>query len=402
MAKILGIGNAVLDTLLTVDHFPEENEELRAQQKKQLVGGNINNSLYVLSQLGHQCAICTSVAADQEAKQLLSGIKARNIDTKHVQTFIKGRTPHSFVTLNQHNGSRTIVHYRDLPEVGFDFFAKIEIEEYDWLHFEGRNMEHLPGMLNIAKTFLDQQPISLEIEKPREGIEALFSQANLLIVSHHYAKAKGFTDGEALLSSIRELAPQTNLVCTWGENGAWFCTPGGEIRHQKAETVDLIIDTLGAGDTFNAGLIHSLHATGNLQEAVAFASQLAAKKIRQQGLDDILSEKNADRPLANIKQVTNAKATVVESLDGTSIVLIKYETGIKAYENNCPHQNVPLNEAYKIDVNPFEKTMKCSVHDAFFNIEDGLCVEGPCWNESLKSLPIRVDDQGDIYLLGDR
>ncbi|MBF6058733.1 MULTISPECIES: PfkB family carbohydrate kinase [Thiomicrorhabdus] len=401
MAKILGIGNAVLDTLFTVNHYPDENEELRASQKQQLVGGNINNSLYVLSQLGHQCAICTSVAADQEAKQLIAGIKERKIDTTHVQTFIKGRTPNSFITLNSQNGSRTIVHYRDLPEISFDFFAKIEIEDYDWLHFEGRNMQHLPGMLNIAKTFLDEQPISLEIEKPREGIEALFPQANLLIFSHHYGTAKGFNDGETLLKSMQELAPHSNLVCTWGEKGAWFCSPGGEIKHQVAESIDHIVDTLGAGDTFNAGLIHSLNESKDLQQAVAFASQLAAKKIRQNGLDDLLTEKNSDHPLANIKQVTNAKTTVVESLDGTSVVLIKFEGKIKAYENNCPHQNVPLNEAYKIDVNPFDNTMKCSVHDAFFNIEDGLCVEGPCWNESLKSLSIRVDDKGDIYLLSE-
>jgi ketohexokinase len=81
------------------------------------------------------------------------------------------------------------------------------------------------------------------------------------------------------------------------------------------------------------------------------------------------------------------------------VVLIKFEDSIKAYLNNCPHQNVPLDEAYKIDVNPFEKTMKCSVHDAFFNIEDGVCVEGPCWDEALEALEIKIDANGDIYLV---
>jgi ketohexokinase len=59
---------------------------------------------------------------------------------------------------------------------------------------------------------------------------------------------------------------------------------------------------------------------------------------------------------------------------------------------------VPLNEAYKIDVNPFEKTLKCSVHDAYFNIDDGLCVEGPCWNESLTPVAVKLDENGDIFL----
>ncbi|WP_321324369.1 PfkB family carbohydrate kinase [Thiomicrorhabdus sp.] len=396
MSKILGIGNSVLDIILTVDHHPQEDEELRASNKQISTGGNVNNSLYVLNQLGHQTDICTTIAADSESKQLLSGLAERNISTEHVQKFIKGRTPTSFVTLNAENGHRTIVHFRDLPEISFDFFAKIEIEEYDWLHFEGRNMAQLPGMVNIAKTFLTYQPISLEVEKPREGIETLFNSVNLIIFSHHYAKAKGFANGKELLESLD--LPNANLVCTWGEDGVWLKAPGGSIEHVEAEQVNPVIDTLGAGDTFNAGLIHALTEKQPLADAVSYASKLAAKKCLQPGLDNLLKANEANKALANIKQLSNAKTTIVNDASGRSLVLIKYEDGVRCFLNNCPHQDVPLNEAYKIDVNPFEKTMKCSVHDAYFNIEDGLCIEGPCWDESLTSIAIKLDENGDIFL----
>ncbi|GAB6069708.1 hypothetical protein JCM30760_08050 [Thiomicrorhabdus hydrogeniphila] len=396
MSKILGIGNSVLDIILSVEHHPQEDEELRALNKQISTGGNVNNTLYVLNQLGHQTDICTTVAADSEAKQLLTGLNERNISTEHIQKFIKGRTPTSFITLNAQNGHRTIVHYRDLPEISFDFFAKIEIEEYDWLHFEGRNMPHLPGMINISKTFLTHQPISLEVEKPRDGIEALFSSVNLIIFSHHYAKAKGFSNGHELLESL-DLA-NTNLVCTWGTEGVWLQPAGGTIEHIEAEKVSPVIDTLGAGDTFNAGLIHSLIEKKPLIDAVIYASKLAAKKCMQPGLGNLLKETKEEKALANINQLSNAKATVVTSDKGQSLVLIKYEDGVRCFINNCPHQDVPLNEAYKIDVNPFEKTMKCSVHDAYFNIDDGLCIEGPCWDESLVSVAIKLDENGDVFL----
>lgn len=396
MSKILGIGNAVLDIILKVDHHPKEDEELRALNKHVETGGNVNNTLYVLNQLGHKTDICTTMASDAEAKQLLTGLQARNISTEHTQKFIQGRTPTSFVTLNAQNGHRTIVHYRDLPEVSFDFFAKIEIEAYDWLHFEGRNLPQLPGMLNIAKTFLSHQPISLEVEKPRDGIESLFSSVNVIIFSHHYAKAKGFSDGQALLESLN--LPNTNLVCTWGKDGVWFKPINAEIAHLPAEQVSPIVDTLGAGDTFNAGLIHSLIDKQSLAEAVQYANKLAAKKCLQPGLDNLLAEQTEAKPLANLKQLSNAKTTVVNSDTGQSLVLIKYEESVRCYVNNCPHQDVPLNEAYKIDVNPFEKTMKCSVHDAYFNIEDGLCIDGPCWDEALQAVEVKLDEHGDIYL----
>ncbi|MDX1351444.1 MAG: PfkB family carbohydrate kinase [Thiomicrorhabdus sp.] len=396
MSKILGIGNSVLDIIFSVDHYPQEDEEVRAQTKQISTGGNVNNTLYVLNQHGHQTDICTSVAADSEAKQLLTGLAERNISTEHVQKFIKGRTPSSFITLNAQNGHRTIVHYRDLPEISFDFFAKIEIEEYDWLHFEGRNMAQLPGMINIAKTFLTYQPISLEVEKPREGIEALFENVNLIIFSHHYAKAKGFANGHALLEGLN--LDNVNLVCTWGKEGVWVKPINGSIEHIQALNINLVIDTLGAGDTFNAGLIHGLLNKQSLYEAAQYANQLAAKKCQQPGLDNLLKSHQTEKPLANIKQLSNAKTTVVTAESGQSLVLIKYEEGVRCFINNCPHQDVPLDEAYKIDVNPFEKTMKCSVHDAYFNIDDGLCIDGPCWDESLTAVAIKVDENGDIFL----
>ncbi|HHT00915.1 MAG TPA: carbohydrate kinase, partial [Thiomicrospira sp.] len=347
--------------------------------------------------LGHSSDICTTIAADSESKQLLSGLKERNISTEHTQKFIKGRTPSSYVTLNAQNGHRTIVHYRDLPEVSFDFFAKIEIEEYDWLHFEGRNTTQLPGMLNIAKTFLTHQPISLEVEKPRDGIETLFPNVNLIIFSHHYAKAKGFSDGQALLESLE--LPNANTVCTWGSDGVWFKAINSDVEHINAEKVSPVIDTLGAGDTFNAGLIHSLISKHSLKEAVIYANKLAAKKCQQPGLDNLMAEQESNKALANIKQLSNAKTMVVNRDSGQSLVLIKYEESVRCYVNNCPHQDVPLDEAYKIDVNPFEKTMKCSVHDAYFNIEDGVCIDGPCWDESLQSIDVKVDENGDIFIV---
>ena len=71
---------------------------------------------------------------------------------------------------------------------------------------------------------------------------------------------------------------------------------------------------------------------------------------------------------------------------------------VKAYVNNCPHANVPLNSMYKIEIDPRELTLKCSVHDAFFSVEDGVCVRGPCQNQALKAVPIVVDAQGRVFL----
>lgn len=398
MSNILGIGNTTLDILLTTDHYPKEDEELRAHSRRFQVGGNIGNSLYVLAQLGHQTAIASSIASDDAAKQITKGLQSHGIGTEHLQRYIQGSTPTSYVVVNQETGSRTITHYRDLAELSFEYFAKIEIEHFDWLHFEGRNVSALKGMLNIAKTFLTDQPISLEVEKAREEIESLFGSANVLFFSHHYAREKGYASAEECLNAVRPLCPNAQIICTWGKAGVWFAKPGGNIEHQPAFEIPQTLDTLGAGDTFNAAVIDALLRKMSLAEAVKAGARLAARKCQQYGLDDLLTEIKDRTPLANIQQVNNSKSLVVPCPDiGHSVILVKLDNEVKAYINNCPHQDVPLNEAYKIDVNPFEKTLKCSVHDAWFNISDGECVEGPCLNESLQPVDIDIDDKGDIY-----
>ncbi len=402
MAKILGIGNVTLDIILTTTSYPKEDEELRAINRTFKAGGNVNNSLNILTQLGHQCDIVSTIANDESANKIIKELATKNINTDNLQKFIQGKTPTSYIILNKETGSRTITHFRDLPEVSFDFFAKIEVENYDWLHFEGRNIDSLKGMINIAKTFLTNQPISLEVEKKIAGIEEIIPLVNIVIFSHNYAKQNGYKNAPELLKKMCLTYPETILICTWGKQGAWYVDDQHKVQHQPAEIIPQTIDTNGAGDTFNAALIHNLLQNKSIAKSVIYASKLAAKKCQQLGLDNILTTTIKKQPIANIEQISNSKATIVPSKQlAASIILIKHESKVKAYLNNCPHQDIPLNEAYKIDVNPFTKTIKCSVHNAFFNIKDGNCVEGPCLDEELEPILIKINENGDIFLKND-
>lgn len=48
------------------------------------------------------------------------------------------------------------------------------------------------------------------------------------------------------------------LVCAWAEKGADALGPDGLIIHSDAFPPETIVDTLGAGDTFNAAVIYTL------------------------------------------------------------------------------------------------------------------------------------------------
>lgn len=286
MAAILGIGVAVLDLVLGVDGYPPEDAKLRAGERRIACGGNAANTLTVLGALGHRCGLAATFAGDSDGGRLATELRRRGIDLSPARIHAGGATPVSYILHNRLNGSRTIVHHRDLPEFGVDDFARIDPGAWDWLHFEGRNITATAAMMERANAA--GRRVSLEIEKPRPGIEALFPLAGVLLFGRDYVESAGTESSGSgpgeFLRRQRERLPGRQLFCAWGAEGAWTVAADGEPLHSPAWTPPRIVDTLGAGDTFNAGVIDGLIRGRSPAEVLAGACRLAGEKCGDIGL----------------------------------------------------------------------------------------------------------------------
>lgn len=288
MGRILAVGNATLDIINVVEEYPKEDQEVRALAQQYRRGGNACNTLTVLRQLGHDCSWAGTLADEPDAAIIRADLDAQQIDCSAVRTVEHGKVPTSYIALSRHNGSRTIVHYRDLPEYAFDDFSRIDLGRFDWIHFEARNITELERMLQHARQSRPELPISLEVEKPRQKIEALFSHADLLLFSKDYAQYCGYHDAESFLQRLHRQEDNTVATCSWGEMGAAAINSQGELFHSPAFIPPQVIDTLGAGDTFNAGVIDQLLRKQTLETALIEASRLAGRKCGIHGLHNIL------------------------------------------------------------------------------------------------------------------
>jgi ketohexokinase len=284
MATILGIGIATLDIINTVNGIPDENTEVRATSRRVCRGGNATNTLVVLSQLGHHCTWGGVWVDEPDGRQILKDLAHYGIDTRPCRFESLGKVPTSYVTLNQDNGSRTIVHYRDLPEFNFADFQTIDLSAFDWLHFEGRNVGETIRMLERVRQVCPALPVSLEVEKPRPHIEQLFSKVNVLLFSKAFAQSVA-SEVALFLHKMQQPAPQARLICAWGEHGAYALETDGTLSHSHAYPPPQVVDTLGAGDTFNAGIIDSLCRQQDLATALSHACRLAGQKCGQMGFD---------------------------------------------------------------------------------------------------------------------
>lgn len=285
--RILGVGIATLDIINTVADYPDEDSEVRALEQRRSRGGNATNTLTVLAGLGHACSWAGVLPTEPDASGIEKELARAGIDMHSVMRLQQGKVPTSYITLNRRNGSRTIIHYRDLPEYRSEWFSRIDLDPFDWIHFEGRAPHELAPMLERALQC--GKRFSLEVEKPREGIERLLHLPEVLLFSRHYALEKGFDNAAAFLEAHARTAggERPLLFCTWGDEGAWALAQDDMLYHQPAFEVPDLVDTIGAGDVFNAGIIHALLCGMPVRDALGYAARLAALKCGRVGFESL-------------------------------------------------------------------------------------------------------------------
>ncbi len=290
MGRIVTAGVAVLDIVLSVDGYPRENSKLRASARRVARGGNAANSAVVLSRLGHRCAWAGVLAGDEAARLIQADLAAHGIDSHGARVHEGGATPVSYIIHNRRNASRTVIHYRALPEYRAADFRCIDLTGLHWCHFEGRNPAETMAMLQDARTRNPAVRLSLEVEKPRQGIEALLPLADLILFAREYALARGYASAATFLEAMGDRFPDKPLFCTWGEDGAWARDENGHIHHEPAARPATVVDTVGAGDTFNAGVIDACLQGYTVGVALRRACRLAGAKCGHEGFDFPLPE----------------------------------------------------------------------------------------------------------------
>ncbi|OAR03027.1 hypothetical protein LLEC1_06859 [Akanthomyces lecanii] len=281
---IVMVGACYLDTILTVPHYPEEDTKLRASNLEIRRGGNCPNSLEVLQQLTvrqdddsgarQSCprsrlhlVACLPRQDSRATQQVVQSFgKDTTISFKHcIYREEATEAASSYIIRSKETGSRTLVNYNALDEMTVAEFEAIardfKGEGRSWWHFEGRIPETTLECVRVLRRLLPGAKISVEVEKPgRKGLRELAAEADVVFYSKVWAE----------------------IHCP--------------VEQQPDEII--VVDSVGAGDTFVAGMLYGLTAGGDerapwdAHRCVRFAVDLATLKVQREGFaglgDDVL------------------------------------------------------------------------------------------------------------------
>jgi nitrite reductase/ring-hydroxylating ferredoxin subunit len=98
------------------------------------------------------------------------------------------------------------------------------------------------------------------------------------------------------------------------------------------------------------------------------------------------------KKLCRLDEIADGQCKGFDLGDFQQIFLVNRDGMLYGYKNSCPHLGIPLEMMTDQFLDIEKNFIQCSTHGALFQIENGLCIAGPCKGASLQKQPIEIHD----------
>lgn len=284
--EIIGVGEVVIDWVTEVPFFPKPDEKVDAISENCFPGGVTANFLVAAARLGGICGFIGAVGDDSYGDYLIRDFKRENVDTTNTIKKLNKKTPVNFIFIAQ--GEKVIIQspHMQTTKIELNNLNKEYIINSKILHTTMIHPEITEFAIDMAKKNKVKVTIDLESQIAKRGwdkLKRMILSADILIPNREGARI--ITSNQNVKESAKILVKKgiPIVIITLGRDGVLITTK----KHQKvipAFKVDKIIDTTGAGDTFNGAFSFAYWIKHwDLESACRYANAAAALKIMNLG-----------------------------------------------------------------------------------------------------------------------
>ena len=271
-------------------------------------GGAIFNTAIALGRLGSDIGFFSGISTDMFGEQLVKSLSASNVDINFVRrldhpttmAFVKLVDGHAEYSFYDENTAGRLLEVQHLPDfndsvTALHFGAISLIPEpcghaYESLMAKEHTKRVISFDPNIRPGFITDE------QKYRARINRMLAMADIIKVSDEDLKwLEPDLDADDVAKKWLDAGAAIILI-TKGSKGARAISSSHvvDVPSRKVE----VVDTVGAGDSFNAGFLHSLSTSGALDKralkylllktveaALNLASDVAAATVSKAGTD---------------------------------------------------------------------------------------------------------------------
>jgi len=291
---VIGDANVDLEIRLPVG----AGELVHANPEPRLFGGgSAANTAAALARMGVRCTFVGAVGDDSFGRFAVDTLRAAGVDVSGAS--VTGDEPTvTVIVVVLPDGERLIYVW---PATG-GAHGSLEVDSAvaavagaDWLHVSGICLRLSPAREAVLAAMDQAQsqgiPVSLDLNLRlenwgwrggfREVVEAAINRADVILGGANDEVGALTEHGDPAAAALALAGTDRIVVARMGGDGSIACH-NGSTTGVPAFPVD-VVDTVGAGDAFNAGFIRSRISGGTLPEAMRCGSAVAAHTISHAG-----------------------------------------------------------------------------------------------------------------------
>ncbi len=281
MARIVGIGACVFDTLYNVPHFPNEDTKMRAVSSKCSGGGPVATGLVAAAKLGEPCAFIGSLSDDNGGRFLKEDFERFGVDTSLIDIKSGYRSFAAVLWLSAATATRTCVFDKgDLPSHTLSDEQKAAIKDAELLMVDGNELDAAIEAAKIARA--NGVKVLYDCGGLYEGVDKLLALTDIMIPSEEFALGHtGAETADAAAKALFERYSPETVVITQGKRGG-IMYDGEAIISYPVFPAE-VVDSNGSGDVFHGAFAAGLMKGFDFLKCCHFASATSALKCRGVG-----------------------------------------------------------------------------------------------------------------------
>lgn len=281
--KVVVIGSINMDMVTRVDRFPKKGETISGGSFDQLPGGKGANQAVACARLGATVSMVGAVGDDPTGKSLLQQLQDENIQTDWIQVMKNETTGIAQITVAEEDNQIIIVPGANFAITKSHIDAAKEVIQaanlvviqleipMDIVEYAAEVSANLG-----AKVILNPAPAHKLHDTLLSHVDYLTPNETELM---HLTQQTSVTEGiNALLRDGLQ-----GVIVTLGGEGVQYMEKGNaEPKVVKGRSVE-VVDTTGAGDTFNGALAYKLASGADITNAIEFANAAAGLSVMRFG-----------------------------------------------------------------------------------------------------------------------
>ncbi|MDW0108765.1 ribokinase [Sporosarcina aquimarina] len=288
--RIVVVGSLNMDIIISTNRLPQIGETILGNEVNYLPGGKGANQAVSIARLGGDVSMIGAVGQDEFGKSLLEQMEQNQVNTEFIDQVEDVKTGIADIFHVNHDNCIIVVPGANFTLTPDKITPEMEqlISEADVLLTQLEiPIETVQKVLEIANknsvtTILNPAPAQTLPAELLQLVDYLTpNETEFALLAEHTLTTN---DELATLMKKWETTYNQTLIVTLGEQGSAYLQDGNLVI-TPAQKVK-VVDTTGAGDSYNGALAVSIAQEKSLPEMVAFATKVAAHAVTKFGAQD--------------------------------------------------------------------------------------------------------------------